>query len=102
VNRGLRTWLRGGDREDPTRLSDALDGVLRKTHDASNALSTALINAEMLRKGFDATRRGERPRDDLPELTAELESGLARLRELVEETKAIVRAARRDPGGESR
>jgi len=63
--------------------------VLQTTHDASNALSTALINAELLRKSTEARNRGEHMPIDERETAEELTRQLVRLRSLVEETREV-------------
>jgi signal transduction histidine kinase len=72
-----------------SRLSGAMLHVLETTHDASNALSTALINAELLRKSTEARSRGERLQIDEWNTAEELTRQLVRLRSLVEETREV-------------
>lgn len=72
-----------------SRLSGAMLHVLQTTQDASNALSTALINAELLSKASEARKRGERVPIDENETSHELTRQLVRLRSLVEETREV-------------
>jgi signal transduction histidine kinase len=74
---------------DVSRLSGAMLQVLQTTHDASNALSTALINAEVLRKASEARARGEGVRVDEQETAEDLSRQLVRLRGLVEEARQV-------------
>lgn len=89
---GRETDRRG--REDALqRLISALDTVLDKSHDASNALSTVLINVEVLRKSLAGPAGANARQDDIGELMDDLAAGLARLRTLVEETRTVGRDA---------
>lgn len=76
---------------DLRRLSGAMLEVVRTTHDASNALTTALINAEILRKSSEARLRGEPSGVDELRTAVDLSEQLERLRGLVEKARQVGR-----------
>ena len=58
--------------------------MLELNHDASSALSAALIDAEYL-----TTLKGEGQEDQLREVTSELAVSLSRLKQLIDEIRGV-------------
>ncbi len=66
------------------RLSAAILRILELNHDASSALSAALIDAELLTK-----LKGESSGDQVREVAAELAVSLLRLKDLIDATRRV-------------
>jgi len=75
----------GDDRdEELRRLSGAILKMLELNHDASSALSAALIDAEFLTK-----LKADSPPDQVREVASEVAASLFRLKDLIGETRRI-------------
>jgi hypothetical protein len=70
--------------EELRRLSTAILKILELNHDASSALSAALIDAEFLTK-----LKAESPPDQVREVASEVAVSLLRLKDLINETRRI-------------
>ncbi len=70
--------------EELRRLSAAILRILELNHDASSALSAALIDAELLTK-----LKGESSGDQVREVAAELAVSLLRLKDLIDATRRV-------------
>jgi signal transduction histidine kinase len=73
---------------DVSRLNDAILRILQNNHDASNALSTALLNAQMLVQNLDDLGDDDGA-ERFKDLSGDLLDSLLRLRSLVDETRAV-------------
>ena len=69
-------------------MSGAMLDVLQTAHDASNALTAAMLNTETLRKSAEARARGENSELDDEEVATDLAGQLDRLRALIDEAKS--------------
>jgi signal transduction histidine kinase len=74
------------------RVSQALLDVLESSHDASSALSTSLLTADLV---AEATARGAKP-EEVAESARVVSESLARLERAVEETRRLGERAGRD------
>jgi two-component system C4-dicarboxylate transport sensor histidine kinase DctB len=71
------------------QLSAALGEILETNHDAGNALSTSLINANFVVELAKKLPPGAKEADDLQQVAHTLQRSLERLKRLVDETRQV-------------
>lgn len=89
---GLRFAFGGRGVEPPSPpdpLADAMDQILEQNHDASSALSTALLDAEFLVKLSNGSSDAQ-----VREVASELIGSLQRLKAHVDETRRLGQSCR--------
>lgn len=74
---------------DVRRLSAALLGILQRNHDAGNALSTSLLSADFLVALTKSDPIDEGERDEAHDVALQLRAALARLKDLVDDTRRL-------------